>query len=55
MAKVKIGVVGYGTIGERCADGVARQDDMELVGVADVALLREASAAKLQGLRDALG
>ncbi|MFH0965241.1 MAG: type II glyceraldehyde-3-phosphate dehydrogenase [Planctomycetota bacterium] len=37
MAKVKIGVVGYGTIGERCADGVAQQDDMELVGVVDVA------------------
>jgi len=37
MAKAKIGIVGYGTIGERCADGVAAQDDMELVGVADVA------------------
>ena len=37
MAKAKIGVVGYGTIGERCADGVAMQDDMELLGVVDVA------------------
>ena len=37
MAKARIGIVGYGTIGERCADGVAMQDDMELVGVADVA------------------
>jgi len=36
MQKAKIGIVGYGTIGERCADGVARQDDMELVGVVDV-------------------
>jgi glyceraldehyde-3-phosphate dehydrogenase (NAD(P)) len=35
--KAKIGVVGYGTIGERIADGVAMQDDMELVGVVDVA------------------
>lgn len=35
--KVKIGVVGYGTIGERIADGVDMQDDMELVGVVDVA------------------
>jgi glyceraldehyde-3-phosphate dehydrogenase (NAD(P)) len=35
--KAKIGVVGYGTIGERIADGVALQDDMELVGVVDVA------------------
>jgi glyceraldehyde-3-phosphate dehydrogenase (NAD(P)) len=34
---VKIGVVGYGTIGERLADGVAKQRDMDLVGVADVA------------------
>jgi len=37
MANVKIGIVGFGTIGERCADGVARQDDMDLVGVADIA------------------
>ncbi|WHH60894.1 type II glyceraldehyde-3-phosphate dehydrogenase [Petroclostridium sp. X23] len=33
---VKVGVVGYGVIGQRLADGVARQGDMELVGVADV-------------------
>jgi glyceraldehyde-3-phosphate dehydrogenase (NAD(P)) len=33
----RIGVVGYGTIGERLADGVAKQKDMELVGVVDVA------------------
>ena len=37
MAKVKVGVAGYGVIGQRLADGVARQKDMELVGVADVA------------------
>jgi glyceraldehyde-3-phosphate dehydrogenase (NAD(P)) len=37
MSKVKVGVAGYGTIGMRLADGVARQADMELVGVADVA------------------
>jgi glyceraldehyde-3-phosphate dehydrogenase (NAD(P)) len=36
MAKVKVGVVGYGTIGERIADGVAAQGDMELVGVCDL-------------------
>jgi glyceraldehyde-3-phosphate dehydrogenase (NAD(P)) len=34
---VKAGVVGFGTIGERIADGLAKQGDMELVGVADVA------------------
>lgn len=34
---VKVGVAGYGVIGQRLADGVAAQEDMELVGVADVA------------------
>ena len=37
MAKVRVGVAGYGTIGMRLADGVAAQEDMELVGVADLA------------------
>ncbi len=37
MSKVKVGVAGFGVIGQRLADGVARQEDMELVGVADVA------------------
>ncbi|MBR0093225.1 MAG: type II glyceraldehyde-3-phosphate dehydrogenase [Lachnospiraceae bacterium] len=37
MSKIKVGVAGYGTIGQRLADGVARQEDMELVGVADMA------------------
>lgn len=37
MAKARVGVAGYGVIGQRLADGVARQGDMELVGVADVA------------------
>ncbi|RMF06960.1 type II glyceraldehyde-3-phosphate dehydrogenase [Candidatus Woesearchaeota archaeon] len=31
--KIKVGVVGYGTIGKRVADAVLLQDDMELVGV----------------------
>lgn len=35
--KIKVGVAGYGTIGQRLADGVAMQDDMELVGIADIA------------------
>ena len=34
MAKIKVGIAGYGTIGTRLADGVALQDDMELVGIA---------------------
>ena len=31
--KIKVGIVGYGTIGKRVADAVMLQDDMELVGV----------------------
>ena len=30
---IKVGVVGYGTIGKRVADAVLLQDDMELVGI----------------------
>lgn len=37
MASVKVGIVGYGTIGQRLADGAALQEDMQLVGVVDVA------------------
>ncbi len=37
MSKVRAGVAGYGVIGQRLADGVARQEDIELVGVVDVA------------------
>ena len=47
MAKVKVGIAGYGVIGQRLADGVARQGDMELVGVADVA-----PTLSVQALRD---
>jgi glyceraldehyde-3-phosphate dehydrogenase (NAD(P)) len=32
----RVGVNGYGVIGKRVADAVALQDDMQLVGVADV-------------------
>lgn len=34
--RVRVAVNGYGVIGKRIADAVALQDDMELVGVADV-------------------
>jgi glyceraldehyde-3-phosphate dehydrogenase (NAD(P)) len=37
MAKVKVAVVGYGAVGMRLADGAAKQEDMELVGIVDVA------------------
>jgi len=33
---VKVGVAGYGVIGQRLADGVFAQKDMELIGVADI-------------------
>ena len=38
MKKTKVVVVGYGVIGQRLADGVAAQADMELTGIVDVAL-----------------
>ncbi len=47
---VKVGVVGYGTIGQRLADGVALQEDMELVGVADVAPTLPVLALKEKGM-----
>lgn len=34
---IRVGVAGYGVIGQRLADGVALQKDMDLVGVADLA------------------
>ena len=34
--KVRVAVNGYGVIGKRIADAVAAQEDMELIGVADV-------------------
>lgn len=47
---VKVGVVGYGTIGQRLADGVAAQGDMELVGVADVDVTLAIRALKEKGM-----
>lgn len=47
---VKVGVAGYGVIGQRLADGVARQKDMELVGVADVAPTLSVRALKERGM-----
>ena len=36
MANVRVAVNGYGVIGKRVADAIDLQDDMELVGIADV-------------------
>lgn len=50
MAKIKVGVAGYGVIGQRLADGVAKQEDMELVGVADLAPTLSIRALKEKGM-----
>ncbi|MHB8072682.1 type II glyceraldehyde-3-phosphate dehydrogenase [Desulfosporosinus fructosivorans] len=50
MSKVRVGVAGYGVIGQRLADGVALQEDMELVGVADVAPTLTIRALKEKGM-----
>lgn len=50
MTKIKVGVAGYGTIGQRLADGVALQKDMELVGVADLAPTLSIRALREKGM-----
>ncbi len=50
MSKIKAGVVGYGVIGQRLADGVALQGDMELVGVSDVAPTLAVRALQEKGM-----
>ena len=50
MSKVKVGVAGFGVIGQRLADGVSRQEDMELVGVADVAATLPVRALAERGM-----
>ena len=50
MAKIRVGVAGYGTIGQRLADGVAKQEDMELVGIADMAPTLAIRALYEQGM-----
>jgi glyceraldehyde-3-phosphate dehydrogenase (NAD(P)) len=50
MSKVKVGVAGYGVIGNRLAAGVVAQEDMELIGVADVAPTLAVRALKDRGM-----
>lgn len=47
---VKVGIAGYGIIGQRLADGVVLQEDMELVGVLDVAPTLSVRALKERGM-----
>ncbi len=49
MSKVRVAVNGYGTIGKRVADAVARQPDLELVGVAKTRPGFEARRAVARG------
>ncbi len=50
MKKVKVAVVGYGVIGQRLADGVAMQQDMELFGVVDAAPTLSVRALRDKGM-----
>lgn len=50
MKKVKVIVVGYGVIGQRLADGVSLQEDMELVGVVDAAPTLSVRALRDKGM-----
>jgi glyceraldehyde-3-phosphate dehydrogenase (NAD(P)) len=50
----RVAINGYGVIGKRVADAVALQDDMTLVGVADVVSdyrIRVAVEPRLSGIR----
>ena len=49
MAKAKIAVNGYGTIGKRVADAVQAQDDMEVIGVSKTRPNYEAAVAHQPG------
>jgi glyceraldehyde-3-phosphate dehydrogenase (NAD(P)) len=50
MEKVKVAVIGYGVIGQRLADGVALQGDMELIGIADAGVTLSIRALKERGM-----
>ncbi len=47
---IRVAVNGYGVIGRRVADAVIQQDDMELVGVADVAADWRTRVARHRGI-----
>jgi len=51
MKKVRVAVNGYGVIGKRIADAIALQEDMELVGVADVVSDWRIQVAEQKGYR----
>ena len=51
MAKVKVAVNGYGTIGKRVADAIKLQPDMELIGIAKTSPNYEAFTAVKKGYK----
>ena len=48
---IKVGVIGYGTIGKRVADAILLQDDMELVGVTVNSYNYKIKAASKKGIK----
>lgn len=48
---VKVGLVGYGTIGKRVADAIALQKDMKLVGITGHSYDFKIEVAKIKGFR----
>ena len=48
---IKVGLVGYGTIGKRVADAVALQKDMQLVGITGHSYDYKIEVAKLKGFK----
>ena len=48
---IKVGIVGYGTIGKRVADAVALQKDMELVGITGHSYDYKMEVAKKRALK----
>ena len=52
MSAAKVAVVGYGAVGMRLADGAAKQGDMELVGIVDVAPTEVRQSPVCRNVRD---
>jgi glyceraldehyde-3-phosphate dehydrogenase (NAD(P)) len=50
IMKVRVGINGYGTIGKRVAFAIAKQDDMEIVGVTKTKPSYEARLANKEGI-----
>lgn len=51
MAKIRVGINGYGTIGKRVADAVLKMPDMELIGVVKVTPDYSAIIVSRKGIR----